>query len=82
MSLTREKYPSKPTRGEAYELLTRDNKVALAINSFFDFFLLSGTIVSHSSKPTRGEAHELLLLDAENTITPLFFCSDQPSPIA
>ena len=40
---------------------------------FFDFFLLSGTIVLHSSKPTRGEAYELLVLDAENTVIPLFF---------
>ena len=29
LSLTREARPSKPTRGEAYELLTRDNEVAL-----------------------------------------------------
>ena len=30
-------------------------------------------MVSHSSKPTRGEAYELLVLDAENTVIPLFF---------
>ena len=37
-------------------------------------FLLRGKIVSQSSKPTRGKAYELLVLDAENTVNPLFFC--------
>ena len=39
VSLTREKHSSKPTRGEAYELLTRENEVALASTLFFDFFV-------------------------------------------
>ena len=105
VSLTREKHASKPTRGEAYESLTRENEVALAPTLFWCFwwvsqpiyfffvffvvfcepsthfwFLLSGLIVSHSSKPTRGEAFELLILDAENTVFPLFlFWSTEPN---
>ena len=34
VSLTREKHSSKPTRGEAYELLTKENEVALAPTLF------------------------------------------------
>ena len=34
VSLTREKHPSNTTRGEAYELLTRENEVALAPTLF------------------------------------------------
>ena len=40
---------------------------------FFFGFFVSLTRETHVSKPTRGEAYELLVLDAENTITPLFF---------
>ena len=80
-------HSSKPTRGEAYELLVLDaeNTViplffvlinlaqSLNPNYLMENVLLSGTIVSHSSKPTRGEAYELLVLDAENTVIPVFF---------
>ena len=34
VGLTREKHPSNTTRGEAYELLTRENEVALASTLF------------------------------------------------
>ena len=42
VSLTREKHPSNTTRGEAYELLTRENEVALASTLFFDFLFFVG----------------------------------------
>ena len=86
VSLTREKHPSKPTRGEAFELLARWVKLYLH-QLFFDVFggflnpfcfFLGGFLVSltretHASKPTRGEAYELLTRDNEVALAINFF---------